>query len=222
MKKKFVIVCVILLLLVLGAGFSSSVSLADQANSSIMKALGRLETAPGDGLTADGDEIAYMGEHITITKADLERYTRRAALLAEEGTDVDALALKNIAVREIFCYRAEQEGLSFDTEDYLAWLKDYRSSIEAASNYDDFLLFLDGTGMTKEEYWAWAQTAPSMQKDYLATLFAGKIREDFDQGLSSPHGTEENASAWVEYYEKYKEQAVEDEQLRPVNGDEKE
>lgn len=214
-KKKLIITLVVAIVLIaatVAIGLVASGFICDNRQKQLFGELGKIETAEGN---TDG-EIAYMGEHITILKDDLERYTRRAELAAQEGEDVSEEALFHIAVREIYYYRGKEAGIEDDNDTFAEWLSQYRSSIERASNYSDFEAMAQGAGMTTEEYWEWAETSPSFRKEYYSTLFVAKLMEDFSKESGVSRDDPDYYEKWTEYHQNYKKQAVEAEHLKPV------
>lgn len=163
------------------------------------------------------DEIAYVGDHITILTEDLDLYIRRAKLLTVEE-DPAAAALQNLAAREIFCYRAEEAGIPNEDVEFEAWLKEYRENIENTTNYGDFEDYIKGSGMTMKEYLSWAASSESFRKEYYSNLFTQKLREDYKaQSVTAPPGSEEYGKPWQIWFQEYKDKAVGAEHLRKVS-----
>lgn len=209
-EKRFsLIVCGVLLAILIAVGFVIR-SAAPETESGAFAQLGKIETAQSQNNSA-----VYTGDHITILADDLERYTKRAQLLTGKE-DVSKQALHNLAVREIFCYRAEEAGIPNDDDQFAQWLAEYRKGIENAVNYSDFEALTQGAGMTEEEYWDWASTNESFRKEYYCTLFVKKLKEDFRAVCELTPGGEEYQEAWNSYFDEYKNQAVEDEHLKKV------
>lgn len=218
-KNKIALTCLVVVLL-----FSISIGIAVNAftpqehEEEIYRQLGKIETATNDiqpFSTNQTSPVVYTGDHITILADDLERYTKRAQLLTGKE-DVSKQALHNLAVREIFCYRAEEAGIPNDDDQFAQWLAEYRKGIENAVNYSDFEALTQGAGMTEEEYWDWASTNESFRKEYYCTLFVKKLKEDFRAVCELTPGGEEYQEAWNSYFDEYKNQAVEDEHLKKV------
>ncbi|WP_369297034.1 hypothetical protein [uncultured Neglectibacter sp.] len=206
-KRASWIVCGILLATLIAAGFVIRLA-APETESGAFAQLGKIETEQSQNNSA-----VYTGDHITILADDLERYTKRAQLITG-SEDVSEQALHNLAVREIFCYRAEEAGIPDDDDQFAQWLAEYRKGIENAVNYSDFEAFTQGAGMTEEEYWDWAGTSESFRKEYYSTLFVKKLKEDFRAVCELTPGGEEYQEAWNSYFDEYKKQAVEDEHLK--------
>ena len=169
----------------------------------------------GTGMAQDtqtiGEDVLYVGEHITVTKSDYESYLERAQLAAPDQ-DMTQVALDNIAMREIWCYLGQEAGIPDDDEAFAAWLKQYRETVESAENYKDVLQYFGGTGMTEEEYWQWAETSESFRKEWYATLYPAQLQEEFQAQQSAEPNT-----TWNEYLRVYKEKALENEHLKKVD-----
>ena len=216
MKRKYkVLVLVVALVLLVAVGASllfpaAAGSVADGVRSLLWK------TGQVDSQFTNGEQgpAAYTGEHITIYQEELDRFAQRINLI---GDDLDAAyeqALRSLAVREILCYRAEQEGFPNDEEGYLTFLEENRKGVEASENYEDALAYFEGMGMTPEEYWDWAANDPGMRKEYYAGLYQEKLREDFykENGIVSPG--EDGYALWTEYFAEYRDQAIAEENLQ--------
>ena len=219
MKRKYkVLVLVVALVLLVAVGASllfpaAAGSVADGVRSLLWK------TGQVDSQYADSEQgaVAYTGEHIAIYQEELDRFARRIHL-TEDDMDVSyERALRALAVREILCYRAEQEGFPNDEEGYLSFLEENRKGVEASVNYEDALAYFEGMGMTPEEYWEWAASDPGMRKEYYAGLYQEKLREDFyrEKGIVSPG--EDGYALWSEHYQEYCDRAVAEENLQKVN-----
>lgn len=213
-SRRILILALVLVAVVVTGAIVGAYSLGD-SQKRLYQQLGRIETQEG-AMTADTeDHIAYRGKHIEITREDLDRYVKRAQLLQGEE-DVFDEALRNIAVREIFCYRGLEAGIPNDDAAFEEWLKKYRSGIENASNYEDFVAFTKGAGMTPEEYWQWAETSPIFRKEYYASLFPELLKEKFREENNYQQADENFHTKWVEYLRDYKDQAVAEEHLVKV------
>ncbi len=210
-NRKILLIGLALVIAAAAGAIVGAYSLGDNQKK-LYQQLGRIETQEG-AMTADtGDHIAYRGKHIEITQEDLDRYVKRAQLLRGEE-DVFDEALRNIAVREIYCYRGLEAGIPNDDAAFEAWLKKYRSGIEDASNYEDFVAFVQGAGMTTEEYWQWAETSPSFRQEYYANLFLEQLEEKFREENHYEQADENFQTKWSEYIKAYKDRAVEEEHL---------
>lgn len=223
-KKRMIIAVgtmVILVVIVIATQIAVSASSTREREENVYERLGKIETQKGVAANSVQGEIAYVGDHITITSDDLARYTQRTLLLTGEEKASEQ-ALRNLAVREVFCYQAKEAGITNDDEEFAAWLTEYRKDIENASNYYDFEAMIKGTGMTEEEYWDWASSSESFRKEYYSTLFSQKLREDFKSESTLVPGSEEYQSAWHTWFEEYKDKVVADEHLKPADGAEKE
>ena len=171
----------------------------------------RTGTGMAQGAQAIGEDVIYVGEHITVTQSDYDSYLKRAQLLNPDQ-DMTQVALDNIAMREIWCYLGHEAGIPDDDEAFAAWFKQYRETVESADNYEDVLPYLGGTEMTPEEYWQWAETDESFRKDWYATLYPAQLQEEFQAQQS-----DEMLTTWNEYLRIYKEKALENEHLKKVN-----
>lgn len=219
MKKKVFLILSIALLstAVISAGFATGAFSTEAQEQSIWSKLGRIETQESAAANGIGEDVAYVGDHITITQADYDRYLQRAQLAAP-GEDVSQTALRNIAMREIYCYRGKEAGIPDDDEAFAQWLAEYRAAIESADNYSDFETFTGGADMTPEEYWHWAETSETFRKEYYASLFTAQLQEEFRQGQGASLTSETFNDAWIAYMKEYKEQAIADEHLKKADG----
>lgn len=167
--------------------------------------------APGSANTAAiGEDILYVGEHITVTQSDYDSYLQRAQMLNPDQ-DMTQVALDNIAMREIWCYLGQEAGIPDDDEAFAAWFKQYRETVQSADNYEDIVKYFGATDMTAEEYWQWAETSESFRKEWYATLYQAQLQEEFQAQQSAEPNT-----TWNEYLRVYKQKAIENEHLKKV------
>ena len=220
MKRKYkVLILVVVLVLLAAVGASvlfpaAAGSVADGVRSLLWK------TGQVDSQYAGGEQgaVAYTGEHIKIYQEELDRFAQRINLTADDLDTSYEEALRSLAVREILCYRAEQEGLPNDEESFQAFLEENRKAVEASANYEDALSYFEGMGMTAEEYWEWAATDPGTRKEYYAGLYREKLREDFYRENGIKASDEDGYAQWSEYYEEYCDRAVSEENLQKASG----
>ncbi len=215
-KRSLLLVCIVVILLTATVQIAVNAFSMQEQEEEIYKKLGRIETQNGIAPASEDGIIAYTGDHIVIRADDLERYQQRGQLLTGKD-DYSEEALRNLAVREVFCYLAQEAGIPNDDEAFAAWLAEYRRGIENASNYSDFEAFAKGAGMTEEEYWNWAASSESFRKEYYATLFSQKLREDYKAQCTIAPGTEEYQKAWIDFFDQFKDEAVKNEHLKKAN-----
>ena len=215
--KILILILTLVLLVVVGASLlfpAAAGSVVDGVRSLLWK------TGQVDSQYADGEQgtAAYTGEHITIYQEELDRFVQRIGLTEKDSDAAKEAALRALAVREVLCYRAEQEGFPNDEEGYLSFLEENRKAVEASVNYEDMLAYFEGLGMTAEEYWEWAAADPGMRKEYYAGLYQEKLREDFyrEKGIVNPG--EDGYAQWAEYYAEYCDSAVAEENLQKADG----
>lgn len=221
MKKKILIAVFSVILLaavVVFACIGAGAFTTDEMTKGIWRALGCIETQEPVGTNQAGEEIAYVGDHITVTKSDYDRYYQRAQLAAPDE-DVTEEALNNIAMREIWCYLGHEAGIPDDDEAFQAWFKQYRETVESADNYKDVLAYMGGADMTPEEYWQWAQTSETFRKEWYATLYPNQLQEEFQTEQAKELASGETPHVtWNEYVREYKKNAIENEHLRSYDG----
>ncbi len=160
------------------------------------------ESATANSSTED---LAYQGEHIAITRQELEDYMDKAPDVSEKGA-ADILAWPRILAR-----RASDEGIDFSFEEYEQKAAEYRQQVEQADNYEETMeLLLAGKSMTEEQYWEQLPYTPEFQREMLGQAFLARLKERFDT---------ENAGEmadWNAYLQEYKKNAIEEENLRKV------
>ncbi len=220
-KQTKVLLSIIAVILCVGGITMGVFAQADPTNNK-MRQLGEIDKQQGLLQTNSLDSAAYTGEHIEVMKADLDRFTKRVALTTEDAAEAEEIALKAVALREIFCYRAEEAGIPNDDEKFKTWFEAYRSSIENSTNYEDFLAYVEGMDLSADEYWVWAETDPSIRHEWYSNLFVEKLEEDFAEQCGIEKGTEAYNDKWIEYLSAYKEEAYANEHLKKSTGDLKE
>lgn len=221
MKKRTKITVALVIALVCVSVIAIGVFARNNPVNQKMQQLGQIDKQGAAAQAQSLEEVAYTGDHIQIMKPDLERFIKRISLTTDDEAEAESAALKAVAVREIFCYRAKEAGIPNDDEDFQAWLEEYRNSIESASNYEVFLSYVEGMGMTAEEYWDWAAEDFSIRNEWYSTLFTQKLQEDFAAEnklvVNSPEFTEQ----WPAYFTAYKDEAYESEHLKKAAAGEK-
>lgn len=215
MKKKCKLTVSIIAVLVCVCAIAVGAFASLDPVSNTMQRLGEIDRKNDHPQTAG---VAYAGDHITISKSEIEQFKARFLLAGEPSETAESAALKAIAIREIFCYRAEEFGIVRDNELFLQWLSDYRSSVESASNKDDFYAYVEGMQMTPEEYWAWAETSTEIQNEWYSSLFIQKLQEDFAAEHELEIGSPEFYEKWVEYFSAYKDESYDKEHIHKVSG----
>lgn len=152
---------------------------------------------------------AYAGRHITVTKSDLDAARLRSESLLGSSSPEEEL-VEQLALREIFCYRAEEAKLPNDDGEFQTWLEEYRSLIENASNGEMLPQYTEKLGMTPEEYWEWLKTDEGIRREYYAGLFLEQLREEYDHSGNL-------TQTWEQYRKDYQEKALRDEQLKKID-----
>lgn len=227
MKKRFRILCVlfaVVLLVICGAVITTVAISPENQVKNKLKAAGAIDFGEKNNgvelFAVNQSEVAYVGEHIQVYQDDIDRTVKKMMLVYDDESEAQEEALKVIALRNIFCYRAEEEHLLGTEEEFLSWLNDYRATIEGATNYEDFEAYVSGTGMTIDEYWEMMETDPDVRAEYYSNKFAEHLQAEFaaSEGISmdDPSFYEQ----WSEYYIQYKDDALEQENLRPFHESE--
>lgn len=151
------------------------------------------------------EDLAYQGEHIAITRQELEDYRNKVPEVSEEE------AANTLAWPRILARRAYDEGIDLSFEEYEQKAEEYRRQVEKADNYEETMeLLLAGKSMTEEQYWERLPYTAEFQREILGQAFLEKLKDRFD---------EENAGEmadWNVYLREYKKNAIQDERLRKV------
>ncbi len=162
--------------------------------------------AKGSFVSSSTEDLAYQGEHISITQRELADYRDGSLEISEED------AVNTLAWRKIMAWRAYEEGIDFSPEEYLEKAEEMRTQMEKAKNYKETMEFLlKGEDITADQYWARLPSTAEFQRTVLGQAFLEKLREQFDQ---------ENAGKvvnWDLYLEEYRKNAVKDEHLEKVS-----
>ena len=136
----------------------------------------------GDFTGGELSKFAYIGEHIAISKEDMQKTTERILLTTEDEQTAFESALRYLASREILYYRAVNENLIGTEEEFFAWFDKYMTNVKKGQNYEtDFMTYLSGTGLTEEKYWEQLRESPLMKKEYGAGRFIEYLKEDFSK-----------------------------------------
>ena len=121
------------------------------------------------------------------------------------GYDKDAaeqLAYCQLILQRALYYQAIQEGVSATEEEVNAQIETDRAVMPTAGNADDYLEYIEGTGMTEDEYW------DSMRETYQRTMtlakYAEQKRAEFLTAENDPTDTE----SWDAYCLELTRQAV--------------
>lgn len=123
-------------------GTVSICALAQDPISGKMRLLGQIDRQNSGQTNSYSSVTAYVGEHTEINKSDLDRFTRRVALTIDDPQEAQEIALKAVAIREIFAYRAEKAGIPNSDEEFLSWFDSYEASLKSTENYDDVLAYI--------------------------------------------------------------------------------
>jgi len=94
-----------------------------------------------------------VGEHFKIPQSDYDRTVEELQRSGHSLEDAKELA-SGILIEKFSLYQAAIEADCVPSdEDVTRMIADTRAGIAAAENRSDFYLFLDGIGMTEDEYW---------------------------------------------------------------------
>lgn len=96
--------------------------------------------------------VLIQGEHICVESTEAQAISEKYKLSGEQ--DTYKKAVKFLLEREALYWAADQAGYSTTSEEAQQIVDEMRESFHQAVNFDVFLEYLDGAGMSEEEYWS--------------------------------------------------------------------
>lgn len=163
---------------------------------------------------ADTRELAYRGEHIGVSKDELDFLETWYAGTTELKESARDTALESLAWRELLAYRAREAGIEMTDEEFQASVDELRTAASGAKGYAENLgPILKARGITEEEYWSTLSRERAYRQETLGAKFLEQLHEQFDRDNSG----QDMKPDWNVYLQEYKKDALKNERLQKVD-----
>lgn len=152
MKKRRLIILLIVALLLVTSAIAAVALSSPGSVSEILYQAGLIdrELLNSGTKSFESDAIMAKGEHISISRLEAETIAQKHALTGSGGLDE---AVEYLVQRETLYYHAQQSGLDASEQEVRDLIDVQKKSSKEAVNYSDFEQYLNGLGMTADEYW---------------------------------------------------------------------
>lgn len=151
--------------------------------------------------TADKGDFAIKGKDFVVCKDEFNNLVEQNMLSSKAKSEAVKLTLGQFIIKRSLYYAALEVGCSTDETKINSEIEANKEAIRAASNYSDFLAYLDGAGMTEDEYWA--SQFDSIELHGVIGQYVDAMRAKFEKDNSLT-----TANAWVQYYYELTKAAV--------------
>lgn len=126
--------------------------------------------------------LVARGKDYMVYDTDIESYIKEKSL-SHKITYQDVIDIINhILVEKELNKLAENAGCTKSNEEVKVYINELRKELKSADNYNEFLAFISGTGMSEDEYWEVKigdYGEQLMRKEYIEKLYqeysAGEI-----------------------------------------------
>lgn len=219
-KKKFAVLLTASLLAVSCAGIIAASALSNGNEDNPYYKAGEIQQEkPGVNapLNQNETDAAFVGDHITISRRELDAAARQNAELGIENPEESAY--NSLVRREVMQYKAAEEGYTASDEEVNQEIASLKEAFSQAENAENFQLYLAGLGVSEEEYWA---SQPESVRKVLATnKFIADLRQAYIEENGVKTFDDDFYNAWEAWLEDYRQNLIAQEHIReiPQNGE---
>lgn len=177
-----------------------------------------ISRASGEILNPDSDQyaditgLAMQAKDFSISNQKFQQVVDNFVLSGYRQEDAVQQTKVLLAEKYAMYHEALQHGFKGRLECVLDSIEQTKAGIEEASNRGDYEAFLEGIGMTSEEYWE-SQIDDMMMYDAIH-CYQESLQEAFESTNPFTEATpEESQQQWEEYYQACVDQAVENQEI---------
>lgn len=191
MKKKIISLSLISAMVcstvsVCGMSFAN----ASSTNESVYFQLGELERDYIDNDSKnENEDIAKKGKDFNISKSELDYYNKRHEIInsaeSSKQNKTDNNASEYLIERETVYANALKNGITVSDKELKEYIQKQIDTFNSAEPDEGVQAFLDGLGMTWEEYWNSPTQIEILKKDLINSKYKNQLRESIaeDNGL---------------------------------------
>ena len=203
----------VLVLAVLAGGLAVALN-QRSASEEIYYQYGQIEREKLD--TMDAQAVVLEANSFTIPAAELTAVAAQEQLSGLSETEAYASAEQILVEKYTMYHLALESGVEPDPAGVRENLEYNREISKQAGNYADFQSFLDGIGMTHDEYWD-SQYENFLIYDVIAR-YKQQLHETWLSSTAQPDAADpaDTEAAWEAWYAAYVAEAVQDENVHAV------
>lgn len=154
--------------------------------------------------------VLIRGEHICVESAEAQAISEKYKLSGEQNAYKKAVRF--LLEREALYWAAEQAGYFTTSEEAQKIVGEMRESFHQAVNFDVFLEYLDGAGMSEEEYWTGQVDIVAKERTMEKFVNAQKAQLSTGQGA----GEQPIEEQWEEKKQQIIDGQIKQEHIRAV------
>ncbi len=137
------------------------------------------------------DDAWIRGKHFSVSKEEFENMVEQNEITGMDRADAEEMAYCQFVVSRAVYGQAIDDGFLIDKDAVKAQIDLERDAIMASESKDSFLAYLEGAGLTEDEYWS------SMYDTYLRTMTVARYTEAIREAFLEKN--QPDAAAWSEY-----------------------
>lgn len=148
--------------------------------------------------------LKFEGDTIRITKRDFDRVAAKKALYGDKNAA--AHTREELLQREALYQMAVKAGYTVSDEELSAYMEQFKEDMRTATNADEFAAYLEGAGLTMDEYcqlFGW-----TYRQDMVLTAYFEPLRQEFLQKNNLSPGIEEANTRWSEEFTRMAEEYI--------------
>lgn len=124
--------------------------------------------------TLSAPEVVAIGKESAVNKEEIECYIKERELTGIVTNEDRKEIINQVLVQKELTKEALNAGCEKTASEALAYIEELRKKLKLTSNYNEYLEFISGTGMTEDEYWESKVEEYKMQltrKEYIDKLY---------------------------------------------------
>ena len=162
------------------------------------------------------ENIVMRAKDFTISNRKFQQDVESFMLSGYSREEATQKTKELLAEKYAMYHDALKHGFQGRRDVVLAGMEQTKADIETASNGEDYEAFLEGIGMTSEEYWE-SQMDSMMMYDAIY-CYKESLKAEFVSTSVSPSATPEEAQQqWEAYYQTCVERAIADQEIEVLN-----
>lgn len=140
-------------------------------------------------------DVRYSGDGIEITQEEIDRFVERSKISGYFEPTQETAIISLIINRAVFC-KALKSGFAVSEDELSKLIESDREEYKQLSNFDEFLLYVEGMDMTYDEYWDSMYTNKAFYRDTVSNGYLTSIRDKFVEEGKLMLGTETYFQDW--------------------------
>ena len=214
MKKHIIIgaVCTVAVLGIVGAGVLANAKI-DSTSAYVDLKKAAFKESPSE--KAKDKEVAYSGERVNITLAELKESERFYLAKGESEAEARKDALQCQMEYNALVAKAKEAGYSATEKEVDDTVAELREMSKTAENKDEIEAMISAYP-SEDAYWDYMKQV--YKKRLVAEKYVKDLENSFAEDYSGEKASEEYNEAWRKWFDAFKKKVIREEDFQAVKG----